>query len=92
MTVAILASAQPYQDRRPAAKDRLFTSEAVEARIVEVEALLSNAKLRWMFRNCFPNTLIAKMKTVRPGPLSIPETSTPCGSGIPEPRSGLTSP
>ena len=46
MTVAILASAQPYQDRRPAAKDRLFTSEAVEARIVEVEALLSNAKLR----------------------------------------------
>ncbi len=57
ITVAILASAQPYQDRRPAAKDRLFTSEAVEARIVEVEALLSNAKLRWMFRNCFPNTL-----------------------------------
>lgn len=57
MTVAIISSAQTYQDRRPAAADRLFTSEAVEAKIVEVEALLSNAKLRWMFRNCFPNTL-----------------------------------
>ena len=55
--LALLASAQPYPDRRPAPADRLFTSPAVEAKIAEVEKLLTNAKLRWMFRNCFPNTL-----------------------------------
>ena len=55
--LVFLAGAQPYPDRRPAPADRLFTSPAVEAKITEVESLLTNAKLRWMFRNCFPNTL-----------------------------------
>ena len=44
-------------DRRPAAEDRNFTSEAVEKKIQEIAALLTNEKLRWMFINCFPNTL-----------------------------------
>lgn len=43
--------------RRPAAADRLFTSEAVDKQIEAVKAVLTNAKLRWMFENCFPNTL-----------------------------------
>ncbi len=43
--------------RRPAEKDRLFTSEAVEAKILEIQALLTNPYLSWMFGNCFPNTL-----------------------------------
>lgn len=42
---------------RPAKKDRLFTSKAVEEEIVRVKKLLTNQKLAWMFENCFPNTL-----------------------------------
>ena len=46
-----------YADLRPAPAERLFVSEAVEAEIERVGALLTNDRLRWMFRNCFPNTL-----------------------------------
>lgn len=42
---------------RPAKKDRLFTSSAVEKQIKRVKGLLTNPKLAWMFENCFPNTL-----------------------------------
>ena len=42
---------------RPAKTDRLFTSQAVENEIVRIKKLLLNPKLRWMFENCFPNTL-----------------------------------
>lgn len=58
--IAIMAtsvSAQDYDCRRPAPEDRLFVSAAVEAKIVEVQSMLSNPKLAWMFGNCFPNTL-----------------------------------
>ena len=55
--VALSACAQKYPDQRPAPQDRLFVSEAVEAKIAEVAPQLTNPKLRWMFRNCFPNTL-----------------------------------
>lgn len=44
--------------RRPPVEARLFRSEAVEAKIREVEQLLRDAPyLAWMFGNCFPNTL-----------------------------------
>ncbi|MDD3079925.1 MAG: glycoside hydrolase family 125 protein [Paludibacter sp.] len=46
-----------YVSERPAKKDRLFESQAVERKIREITNLLSNAKLRWMFQNCFPNTI-----------------------------------
>lgn len=36
---------------------RLFHSEAVERKIQEVKTMLSNPYLKWMFENCFPNTL-----------------------------------
>lgn len=42
---------------RPAPQNRLFRSEAVEREIERVKGLLTNPKLRWMFENCFPNTL-----------------------------------
>lgn len=42
---------------RPAERDRLFVSPAVEAKIDNVLSLLVNPKLRRMFANCFPNTL-----------------------------------
>ncbi len=58
MVLACLgASAQEYVSKRPAPENRLFTSEAVEAKIAEVTASLKNPKLAWMFANCFPNTL-----------------------------------
>ena len=43
-----------YKSQRPAKKDRLFTSQAVEAEILRVKNLLTNSKLAWMFENCFP--------------------------------------
>lgn len=46
-----------YESNRPAVKDRLFVSAAVEAEIRRVKQLLTNPKLAWMFENCFPNTL-----------------------------------
>ncbi|HIZ25894.1 MAG TPA: glycoside hydrolase family 125 protein [Candidatus Barnesiella merdipullorum] len=44
-----------YTCQRP--QERLFTSTAVEKQIARVKALLTNARLAWMFENCFPNTL-----------------------------------
>ena len=46
-----------YPDRRPVPSERLFVSDAVEARIAEVAREIVNPKLRRMFINCFPNTL-----------------------------------
>ncbi|NDV69912.1 glycoside hydrolase family 125 protein [Dysgonomonas sp. 25] len=46
-----------FDSNRPDPKDRLFKSQAVEKEIVRVKKLLTNAKLAWMFENCFPNTL-----------------------------------
>ena len=51
------ASAQTFESRRPAEGDRLFTSEKIEQVIDEVTSQMTNPKLAWMFRNCFPNTL-----------------------------------
>ena len=46
-----------YEDKRPAQQNRLFTSSAVEAEIERVVAMLENPRLKWMFSNCYPNTL-----------------------------------
>ena len=42
-------SAQEYKSQRPAEQDRLFRSEAVEAKILEVQRMLTNPRLAWMF-------------------------------------------
>ena len=55
--VSLTASAQTFESRRPAEGDRLFTSEKIELVIDDVTLQLTNPKLAWMFRNCFPNTL-----------------------------------
>lgn len=46
-----------FVSKRPAQEDRLFRSVAVENKITVVSAMLKNPRLRWMFANCFPNTL-----------------------------------
>ena len=45
------------KSRRPDPTERLFSSIAIEAEILRIKSLLTNAKLSWMFENCFPNTL-----------------------------------
>ena len=50
-------TAQKYVSRRPVPEKRLFVSEAVESKIIEVIEHLENKRLAWMFANCFPNTL-----------------------------------
>ena len=45
------------KNNRPKVNERLFRSKAVDEKIERVCKLISNAKLSWMFANCFPNTL-----------------------------------
>ena len=42
---------------RPPKEQRLFVSNAVEKTIDRICKKLKNPKLRWMFANCYPNTL-----------------------------------
>ncbi len=48
---------EEYKDLRPSSDKRLFTSEAVEKDIERVTGMLENPRLKWMFANCYPNTL-----------------------------------
>jgi len=57
ITLALGACAHNYQSQRPAQANRLFVSKAVEAKIEAIAPKIGDKKLRWMFRNCFPNTL-----------------------------------
>ncbi len=43
--------------KRPAPKDRLFTSKVIEQEILRVKEILKNPLLGWLFENTFPNTL-----------------------------------
>lgn len=45
-----------YISQRPGVENRLFKSDAVEEIIMQMKRQLKNAKLAWMFKNCFPNT------------------------------------
>lgn len=47
----------PAQSRRPRPADRHFVSRAVEREIARVSAKIGDPELRWMFGNCYPNTL-----------------------------------
>ena len=51
------AGTPKYESKRPPKEKRLFVSPAVDKEIERVKGLLKNPKLRWMFENCFPNTL-----------------------------------
>ena len=53
----VLEYDKSYVSQRPPMEKRLFVSQAVENKIAEVTKLLTNARLRWMFENCFPNTI-----------------------------------
>lgn len=55
--VSVRESTQNFISKRPEPSKRLFHSEAVERKIQEVKTMLANPYLKWMFENCFPNTL-----------------------------------
>lgn len=59
-----------YVSLRPPVDKRHFVSRAVEAAIESNKPKIKDEKLRWMFENCFPNTLDTtvrfKMKDGRP--------------------------
>lgn len=49
--------AASYVSQRKPVGERLFSSQAIENEINRISGLLNNPKLKWMFTNCFPNTL-----------------------------------
>lgn len=64
--VAKPAAAAKYAvSNRPEKDQRLFSSKAVEAEIRRVKKMLTNARLAWMFENCFPNTLDTTVRWTR---------------------------
>ena len=63
---AFAAVAPQLPSRRPAPGDRRFVSPAVERELARVSSQIADPKLRWMFGNCYPNTLdtTVRMSTV----------------------------
>ena len=57
LAASLSCNGQEYVSHRPVKEERLFVSEAVDAKIDETTAQLKNKKLAWMFANCMPNTL-----------------------------------
>lgn len=53
---------QKYISKRPSTKQRKFVSKAVEQTIKDTKKVIKDNKLRWMFENCFPNTLDTTVK------------------------------
>lgn len=51
-----------YVSKRPSLEKRAFVSSAVERKLDEVVAKIADDKLKWMFINCFPNTLDTTVK------------------------------
>lgn len=68
---ALPAKASPaLVSQRPAIGARSLVSPAVEREIARVSARIGDPKLRWMFANCYPNTLdtTVRMSVVDGGP------------------------
>ncbi len=53
----ILFATNRFESQRPILKNRKFVSDAVESTITSVQQIINDEELRWLFGNCFPNTL-----------------------------------
>ena len=51
-----------YISKRPTLNQRKFISTAVENTIKQTKGKIKDDKLRWMFENCYPNTLDTTVK------------------------------
>ncbi|EJX05608.1 Uncharacterized conserved protein UCP028846 [gut metagenome] len=58
---------QQYESHRPQLELRKFSSTAVEKQIALVADAIADPKLRWMFENCYPNTLDTTVKFNKEG-------------------------
>lgn len=61
-TPAFAGATPELASKRPAPADRRFVSKAVEREIARVSKQIADPKLRWMFGNCYPNTLDTTVK------------------------------
>lgn len=61
-TPAFAADKPAFVSKRPAPADRRFVSKAVEREITRISSKIADPKLRWMFINCYPNTLDTTVK------------------------------
>jgi meiotically up-regulated gene 157 (Mug157) protein len=52
-----------FVSQRPLLKNRKFVSDAVESTISAVKEKINDAELRWLFENCYPNTLDTTVET-----------------------------
>jgi len=50
-------SSGEFVSKRPAAGQRKFVSDVIDAKIVEIKRAIADPELAWLFENCFPNTL-----------------------------------
>ncbi len=53
----LMSATNRYVSLRPSLKGRKFVSDAVESTITSVQQIMNDEELRWLFGNCFPNTL-----------------------------------
>lgn len=51
-----------FESKRPPIQNRKFISESVEATIIETKKIIKDEEIRWLFENCFPNTLDTTVK------------------------------
>ena len=58
-----LTAAEPFKSKRPSLKERKFISDAVESTIESVSRSIADDELRWLFGNCYPNTLDTTVET-----------------------------
>ncbi|MDD2476188.1 MAG: glycoside hydrolase family 125 protein, partial [Dysgonamonadaceae bacterium] len=57
-----LVAQEGYVSKRPPLAKRNFVSSAVETTIEQTKSKIKDEKLKWMFENCFPNTLDTTVK------------------------------
>ena len=55
-------SQEGFVSKRPPLAKRNFVSSAVETTIEQTKSKIQDEKLKWMFENCFPNTLDTTVK------------------------------
>lgn len=47
----------PFKSQRPPVDKRSFSSKIVDETIEKIKPIIADPEIRWMFENCFPNTL-----------------------------------